>query len=127
MLRQDWLIYLNVALIFAVVVYFWRGRSKDKTTRLNFGSKNGQVGAQILGQTLKTQAPHQPTERQLGVMFNFNGHQWEAYQVLGLPAGADLESCRQARDQLSAEDPSEIYRLAFDAISAHLRAHPRGE
>jgi hypothetical protein len=119
MIRQDWLIYFNFALIVGVAIYFWRGRPKDRTTRLNLGKSDGRVGPQVLSQARTGQGPFQAQERQLGVIFNFNGHQWEAYQVLGLPAGADLPTCREAERKLTAEDPSDIYRLAVEAIAAN--------
>lgn len=31
-------------------------------------------------------------ERPLNVMFNYNGHSWDAYEVLGLPAGSSPEN-----------------------------------
>lgn len=30
-------------------------------------------------------------ERPVNVVFNYNGHSWDAYEVLGLPAGSSLE------------------------------------
>ncbi len=42
----------------------------------------------------------QPTgERPLNVMFNYNGHSWDAYEVLGLPAGSSLEKVDEAYSQ----------------------------
>lgn len=37
-----------------------------------------------------------PVERPLNVIFNFNGESWDAYEVLGLPAGSSLESVERA-------------------------------
>lgn len=34
-------------------------------------------------------------ERPLNVVFNYNGHSWDAYEVLGLPAGSSLEMVEQ--------------------------------
>jgi len=35
-------------------------------------------------------------ERPLNVVFNFNGHSWDAYEVLGLPAGSPPEKVEMA-------------------------------
>jgi hypothetical protein len=35
-------------------------------------------------------------ERPLNVMFNYNGHSWDAYEVLGLPAGSSPENVERA-------------------------------
>lgn len=37
-----------------------------------------------------------PIERPLNVVFNYNGESWDAYEVLGLPAGSSLESAERA-------------------------------
>ena len=34
-------------------------------------------------------------ERPLNVIFNYNGESWDAYEVLGLPAGSSLERAEQ--------------------------------
>lgn len=34
--------------------------------------------------------------KSLNVMFNYNGHAWDAYEVLGVPAGASLKSVTDA-------------------------------
>jgi hypothetical protein len=39
---------------------------------------------------------HIPVERPLNVVFNYNGESWDAYEVLGLPAGSSLESVERA-------------------------------
>lgn len=35
-------------------------------------------------------------ERSLNVVFNYNGHSWDAYEVLGLPAGSGRDRVREA-------------------------------
>lgn len=37
-----------------------------------------------------------PGERPLNVVFNYNGHSWDAYEVLGLPAGSSPEKVAHA-------------------------------
>lgn len=115
MISQQTLIYLNVAFLVLVVIYFYRGRAKDQTTKMNLGAKS-QVGPQKLNVALRTQGPQHQAERELGVIFNFNGHQWEAYQVLGVPAGSSLDVCREACEKLKRHDDSEIFDLAIQAI-----------
>ncbi|QDK37054.1 hypothetical protein [Bdellovibrio sp. NC01] len=34
--------------------------------------------------------------KSLNVMFNYNGHSWDAYEVLGVPAGASIKTVTDA-------------------------------
>lgn len=66
--------------------------------------------------------PQGPAERDLNVHFNFNGHSWDAYEVLGLPAGASHEKVDAAlQDALSRSEieSREFYKMACDAIKKH--------
>ena len=56
--------------------------------------------------------------RQLNVFFNWNGHTWDAYEVLGVPAGAARETVIQAFHQCRAKSPDStaFLQAATDAI-----------
>lgn len=56
--------------------------------------------------------------RQLNVFFNWNGHTWDAYEVLGVPAGASRETVIQAFHACRSKSPDSIAFLqaATDAI-----------
>ena len=67
-----------------------------------------------------------PIERPLNVVFQFNGETWDAYEVLGLPAGSSLEMVRAAyREATEAVDQSSrpFVDAAYFAITA--AAEPR--
>lgn len=56
---------------------------------------------------------------ELSVIFQFNGHSFEAYEVLGLPAGSGLEKVRQTYDQAvqnSDAESQEFLKFAYQAI-----------
>jgi hypothetical protein len=64
----------------------------------------------------------QPSERSLNLWFNCNGHMWDAYQVLGVPAGASREVCFSAFEKLAR---SKIRDTDFmDALEKVLRTLP---
>lgn len=55
----------------------------------------------------------------LNVMFNYNGHSWDAYEVLGVPAGASLRMVTEAYQvgiQRSAKESLEFLETAYSAI-----------
>lgn len=72
-------------------------------------------------QTYDSEAPAK--EKTLNVMFQFNGHSWDAFEVLGIPAGSSLEKAKEAFEQnLKAVEPEsrELLEMAFSAIRAHI-------
>lgn len=58
--------------------------------------------------------------RSINVIFNYNGHSWDAYEVLGCPAGAPPAMVKQAFERtLQGTDPAshEFVRAAYQAIT----------
>lgn len=41
-------------------------------------------------------ARSEPSSKSLNVIFNYNGHSWDAYEVLGVPAGANIRIVTEA-------------------------------
>ncbi|WP_374078715.1 hypothetical protein [Bdellovibrio bacteriovorus] len=59
------------------------------------------------------------TVKSLNVMFNYNGHSWDAYEVLGVPAGASIKlvtEAYQAAIRRSDKDSVEFLETAYHAI-----------
>jgi hypothetical protein len=58
--------------------------------------------------------------KRLNILFLYNGHDWDAYQVLGVPAGASLSLVTERYQQLirEAQDKGQIefYQAAYNAI-----------
>ena len=69
-------------------------------TSRSLGQVEGETDSSpgIAGQTRPERFSHiQPAgERPLNVVFNYNGHSWDAYEVLGLPPGSSPEKVEQA-------------------------------
>jgi DnaJ-domain-containing protein 1 len=62
--------------------------------------------------------------RILNVIFAYNGHTWDAFEVLGVPAGSSIAACEEAyRRALSQNDPksAEFLRIAISAIRTELK------
>ncbi len=63
-------------------------------------------------------APKQK-EVELNVIFQFNGHSFDAFEVLGLPAGSSPDAVEKAYQHLIAttdKDSHEFYIFAYKAI-----------
>lgn len=57
----------------------------------------------------------------LNVIFNYNGHSFDAYQTLGIPAGSSWDEVKQAFEHsVSTSDTAskEFYLTAFNAIKS---------
>ncbi len=80
------------------------------------GSARGGYGSEALKRLEQQEAPE--SSRQLNVFFNWNGHTWDAYEVLGVPAGSSRESVIQAFHVARGKSPDSIAFLqaATDAI-----------
>ncbi len=68
---------------------------------------------------LDVEASTQPAAKNLSIFFMYNGHDWEAHDVLGIPQGASLVMATEMYQKLiKTEDPStfEFYESAYNAI-----------
>lgn len=105
--------------------------SSAQTSSRRDDSQNSQTDAAknvISVQTLSAEVESfqsvSPREKNLNVLFNYNGHTWDAYEVLGLPAGASLDQVRVAYDKECAKvsrDSREFLTTAFRAIESKSR------
>lgn len=96
-------------------------RSAPSRARSSEPAVGGEVYGAAALQRLEAEeaAPMPPAaERQLNVFFNWNGHTWDAFEVLGCPAGASRETVLQAFHACRAKSPDSIAFLqaATDAI-----------
>ncbi len=81
------------------------------------GPSGGGYGAAAL-KRLDEDEPQLGESRQLNVFFNWNGHTWDAFEVLGVPAGAKREVVVQAFHACRAKSPDStaFLQAATDAI-----------
>ncbi len=57
--------------------------------------------------------------KNLNVIFMFNGHSFDAYEVLGLPAGSPLSACEAAyKEAIARTDPNSraFLQMAWESI-----------
>lgn len=82
--------------------------SKPKERTLNFAKNKGKTSENGSGQPLS-----------LNVFFNFNGHSFDAYEALGIPAGSTLDEIHHAfQKNIQSADPAsqEFFASALNAI-----------
>lgn len=100
--------------VILLIVYFQGSKKKPMPSKLNM--RAGSPGTST--QTAQV-VPSELSSLPLNVMFNYNGHTFDAYETLGIPAGSSWDEVRMAFDKSisQSEDTSqEFYLTAFNAI-----------
>lgn len=132
MTPQDFLYYQIGVAIFLVVILITARKKLPPPSKLDL-SKEKVPGQDPLTQwKLRTQNSHQskkpsfdltaqPNTRKapksLNVMFNYNGHSWDAYEVLGLPAGSSFEEVQAAYIKLVGTSKPETVDFLTTAMN----------
>lgn len=106
-------VFINIVLIFLLVLYFLGGKSTSKPSKLNLSGKK----------KLDSSFPENPENmRSLTIYFQYNGETKEAYNILGLPAGASLEMAEEAYQNI-IEEKTQVDDLCLNAIEAVRKAY----
>lgn len=122
--------FLTLNLLGAGGFLFWYFISRGgprRPTQLNMKAKDS---APPLVSPLPSQPQEAPVLRRvpaakeappknLNVMFNYNGHSWDAYEVLGVPAGASIRIVTEAYQTAihrSSKDSVDFLETAYRAI-----------
>ena len=119
--KSHFLIFYGVVVTLVVLSLLMLKRKPDQPTRLNLKRRPSRTqdadpvrtgGAEIYEEDFE------PSVRVLGVMFNYNGHSWEAYEALGLPAGSSVEEVQRAFEKISGDGGRdlEFFSAAYRAI-----------
>lgn len=143
------LMYVNLLLGLLIVGYFLVGRKTVKPAKLNLKAKSTSSGQDPLvlepEKNQKGIQKHESVEsasahtlpqgvssgeeipvRSLSVLFMYNGHDWEAHQILDVPQGASMHQITTAYQELiKKSDPSsfEFYEAAYTALSLKHKKH----
>lgn len=134
---ESFVILNGVALTGVVIYMLWRRPRAGFRLRLRASRATGTGLAQqdtARGQLPLTpddvpawvhniEAPPLPAEKVLNVIFNYNGHEWDAYEVFGLPAGSSMDRVEVAYQEAIAkvdEKSKPFLQTAFRAIQQKL-------
>jgi len=84
------------------------------------GAHHGERSAPLPGEDFKN-APENTgrIERQLNVIFHYNGHDFDAYEVFGVPAGSNPQVVQIAYEEIlmkSDKESRNFYEVAYRAI-----------
>lgn len=116
--QEVWL-YYAAFIVIAILAFIRRRPRKGMRLKLNRHSFTSKSPVAVFANWLDLRTHSQG--RSLNVIFNYNGHSWDAYEVLGLPAGSSIERVKEAYQvRLSESDDSSkaFLQAAYKAINA---------
>ena len=138
-MNSQQLLIINFIVLSGLILFFILSRLKDKQhVRLNIktGEKESlseREGVETSNSNIETlvvtevtvntevtlDVPHSKSGKDNVVYFLYNGHEWEVYEVLGLPRGSSFQIVTsQYQNLIKTSDPStfEFYDAAYAAI-----------
>lgn len=111
---------LNGVIVTLLVLYFlFIKKGSASPTRLNLKKKDSRRNVEGLVVPGEVSSTGSSEYVPLNVIFNYNGHSFDAYEALGVPAGSDMEEVKKAfSDSCAKADPPtrEFYKAAYEAI-----------
>ncbi len=114
--------YVNGIVVLILIVYLLR-RPKNRVSRLKLRNSAEQNKPDVVRHPVDfANAPEFSSgrrERHLNVIFQFNGHDFDAHEVLGIPAGSQWSAVEVAYKNMIAKVDSsseDLYHHAFNAI-----------
>lgn len=130
-------LWINISIaVVLILLFIWGRRNPHKPSRLNLrAGQKGPASSKTVSTDVKRQAPsdfhvrsksREPGEeniKNLNVMFMYNGHSFDAYEVLGLPAGASFQNVKAAYEKIISSPQmhsKDFYEAAFKAIISDL-------
>lgn len=81
--------------------------------------KSAETPAPRFNYVRRTGPAAEPKAKELNILFNYNGHTWDAYEVLGVPAGASMPTVTKAYHEAIGrceKSSIEFFETAYRAI-----------
>lgn len=120
--------------ILILMLILWRRSQNKAPTQLKL--RNGQTSSSSRMPTTRGQPMNLSAEvlketsvgreKILNVFFNYNGHCWDAYEILGVPAGAPpalVESAFKKLISTTAPESRGFIEAAYEAIRQQSKAN----
>lgn len=125
---QGAFVALNAAIVTLVVgsYVFVRRKPRDPVS-LNLKNKDGKAVANYSRTEYRPRANSlygktgDEIEKELNVLFQWNGHTWDAYEVLDVPAGSSRVMVQKAFEKLKSEIDDESVPFVTAAYNAIIK------
>ena len=113
---------VNGIVVLALVFYFLKRRNNQPTVlkmKKSAGSEVAAVSQSVPEPQEAILNGERPKGRDLNVIFVFNGHPFDAYEALGLPAGSPMPAVKRAYEDSVKKvnaDSREFIDKAYESI-----------
>jgi hypothetical protein len=121
-------IVIAIGVFFCGMFYFRRFSGIKSDTRLYLKQKPRIHSGSQQGQTIDSSTLDESNElgrtKTLNVLFMYNGHSFDAHEILGVPAGASLQTVEAAYARLAptvASESREFVAAAYKVLRAELK------
>jgi hypothetical protein len=116
---MKWFLLTNLFFVIILFYLYRRDNKSQRPSKLNFSKNKRTLESEIFEAVFREkQENNDQYEKVLNILFQFNGETWDAYEVLGLPAGSNISEAKLAFDAAlkAGEDSEAFLKAAFEAI-----------
>ena len=116
---MKWFLLLNIIFVIILFLLYRRDNKAQKPSKLNFHKNKRTIeGGEFEAIFKEKQENNDQYEKVLNILFQFNGETWDAYEVLGLPAGSNIPEAKVALERAIKEgkDSEAFLKAAYEAI-----------
>lgn len=116
------IVQVLIAILFVLWILSRRG-SSPKPTVLNLFAENQKKNVRVTpitktGDQNLFEGDNEVKVKVLNVIFMWNGHSWDAYEVFGLPAGSSVERVRERYNELQSKSDEGQRLFLREALKA---------
>lgn len=118
---MKWFLLTNLFFVIILFLLYRRDNKSQKPSKLNFSKNTRTIDSDGFEAVFREkQENNDQYEKVLNILFQFNGETWDAYEVLGLPAGSNVLEAEKAYEIALKEgrDSEAFLRAALNAIIA---------
>lgn len=121
-MNSQFIVFVQVFIIIVFVIWIASRRGNTpKPTKLKMNARsepNPQKSSGKRFENISISDDKIIEAKVLNVIFMWNGHTWDAYEVFGLPAGSPIERVREKFNELkSSTDPGQ-HQFLLEALKA---------
>jgi hypothetical protein len=122
--NQQLFLYINIILVIVFAVLFWIGRRSalknnpqfKMTLNLTPKKSNLNPSVKVIGETLGDL--NAENIKSLNVIFVYNGHTWDAYEILGVKPGSSIAEIKEAFEKAIENNGAESHEFLKTALAA---------
>jgi hypothetical protein len=116
---MKWFLILNFAFVIILFTLYRRDKRIGRPSKLRFSKNKRTLDSDSFQSVFQQkQENNDQYEKVLNILFQYNGETWDAYEVLGLPAGSNMDQAQVAFEIALKEgrDSEAFLKAALHAI-----------